>query len=154
MAVAAPEKNDHAPGHQFLTFRLGERFYALPASEIAEVIRLPPVARVPQSPPGLLGLANLRGAVIPVASGRGLLGQPETVATGQTRAIVLQQDAPVALAVDVLGDLIQIGAANIETRPADMAALPGEALRGVFSAPGGEAIKILDLAPLLSAAFT
>ena len=42
--------------------------YALPAEEVAEIIRMPAVARVPQAPKGLLGLANLRGAVLPVAS--------------------------------------------------------------------------------------
>jgi purine-binding chemotaxis protein CheW len=64
-AVAAP---------RFLTFRVDQRLFALPAQEIAEVIRIPPVARVPQSPKALLGMANLRGSVLPVASMRGLLG--------------------------------------------------------------------------------
>ena len=45
------------------------------------MIRLPPVARVPQAPKGLLGLANLRGTVLPVASLRGLLGLSEAAET-------------------------------------------------------------------------
>ena len=59
---------------RFLTFRIDGQLYALPAEQVAEVIRLPAVARVPQAPKGLLGLANLRGTVLPVASLRGLLG--------------------------------------------------------------------------------
>ena len=54
------------------------------------MIRLPAVARVPQAPKGLLGLANLRGTVLPVASLRGLLGWPERRAdAADARAIVL-----------------------------------------------------------------
>ena len=53
---------------RFLTFQVDGELYALPANQVAEVIRLPAVARVPQAPKGLLGLANLRGSVLPVAS--------------------------------------------------------------------------------------
>ena len=84
---------------RFLTFRLKGQLYALPAEEVSEVIRPLAVARVPQSPPSLLGLGNLRGAVIPVASGRVLIGQDDAAAG---RAIVLSGAAPVALAVDEL----------------------------------------------------
>ena len=154
MVAGVPTHDDGGPARQFLTFRLDGRHYALPVGEIAEVIRLPAVARVPQSPQGLLGLANLRGAVIPVASGRGLLGQPANVPTNDARAIVLEQESPVALAVDAVESLVNVAAAGVETRPADMAALPGEALRGAFQTASGGAIKILDLQPLLAAAFT
>jgi len=51
----------------FLTLRTNGEHYALAADVVSEVIALPPVARVPQAPRGLLGLANLRGAVLPVA---------------------------------------------------------------------------------------
>ena len=62
-----------AKTQRYLTFRVDDRSYALPAEAVTEVIRTPPVARVPQGPEGLLGLANLRGAILPVASLRGLL---------------------------------------------------------------------------------
>ena len=52
---------------RFLTFRREATLYALPAEEVAEVIRIPPVARLPHGPKCLLGVANLRGAVLPVA---------------------------------------------------------------------------------------
>ena len=69
------------------------------------MIRLPPVARVPQAPKGLLGLANLRGTVLPVASLRGLLGVSEAAEAesgAASRAIVLDGAAPVALVVDAI----------------------------------------------------
>ena len=138
---------------RFLTFRVAGQLYALPAGQIAEIIRLPAVARVPQAPRGLLGLANLRGNVLPVASLRGLLGG-EATTDAATRAIVLDGAAPVALAVDVVEALVTVDAEQIETRQAELAARPGEILKGAFATDGQKSIvKILDIAALIGAAF-
>ncbi|SEO12908.1 purine-binding chemotaxis protein CheW [Rhodospirillales bacterium URHD0017] len=138
---------------RFLTFRVGGELYALPANQVAEVIRLPAVARVPQAPKGLLGLANLRGSVLPVASVRGLVGAEES-AEATTRAIVLDGAAPVALAVDVVEALVAVEPEQIETRQAELATRPGERLKGAFAADGKTAIaKILDIEGLIGATF-
>jgi purine-binding chemotaxis protein CheW len=136
---------------RFLTLRTDGQLYALEAAQVAEVIRRPAVARVPQAPRGLMGLANLRGSVVPVASLRGLLGAADA-AVPEARAIVLDGTAPVALAVDSIGGLVSVEPGQIETRPAELAARPGERLKGAFAA-GGKVAKILDVAALLAAAF-
>jgi purine-binding chemotaxis protein CheW len=138
---------------RFLTFRVGGELYALPAQQVAEIIRLPAVARVPQAPRGLLGLANLRGNVLPVASLQGLLGGAATT-DATTRAIVLDGAAPVALAVDVVEALVTVDAEQIETRQAELVAKPGEILKGAFATDGKKSVvKILDIAALIGAAF-
>lgn len=151
--AASPTPDDGAARRQFLTFRLEGRRYAVPVGEVEEVIRLPMVARVPQAPLGLLGLANLRGTVVPVASGRGLLGKPQEDATERSRAIVLEGQAPVALAVDSIDTLLDVPVDTIEANAAEIATLPGEILRGAFPAAEG-AVKILDLQGLMAKAFT
>ena len=139
---------------RFLTFRCDGELYALGAEQVSEVIRLPALARVPQAPKGLLGLANLRGSVLPVASLRGLLGmaEAEAVAPGMARAIVLDGVAPMALAVDSIEALVTVESDQVETRQAELATRPGERLKGAF-ATNGTVAKILDLAPLIAAAF-
>ena len=150
MADPVPAGAD-SPERPYLTFRIAETLYALPADEVAEVIRIPALARVPQGPPGLLGMANLRGRVIPVASGGGLLGR-EAPAPG--RAIVLDGPAQVALAVDRVESLVAVAAQRIEVGQAELASLQGERLRGAFQAEaGGEAAKVLDVWPMLQSAF-
>jgi purine-binding chemotaxis protein CheW len=145
-AAAAPQ----GP-RRFLTFRLDARRYALPAEEVAEVIRTPAVARLPQSPRGLLGLANLRGSVLPVASLRGLLGLADE-ASG--RALVLNGHAPVALAVDQVDALVSVDPERIEVRRAELAAEPGERLAGAFQPEGSDTVvKVLDVRALLEQAF-
>ena len=139
--------------HRFLTFRSEGRLYALPAGLIAEVIRLPAVARVPQGPKCLLGLANLRGSVLPVASVRAILGRSEMASTPSSRLIVLDGASPVALAVDEVAALVNIEQSKISSADAELASETGEHLKGVFKLDANVA-KILDIEKLLQQAFT
>jgi purine-binding chemotaxis protein CheW len=138
---------------RFLTFRVGMRLYALPANEVSAVIRMPAVARVPHSPNSLLGLANLRGTVVPLVSTRALLGQPQTACdSAALRAIVLDGALPIALAVDAVDALVSVTAGDVEQRQTALTEEPGERLRGAFKSPAGMA-KIPDIQALLGAAF-
>ena len=108
----------------------------------------PPVARVPQAPKGLLGLANLRGHG---PAGR----QPARPGCGSRRdrprprpgRSCLDGAAPVALAVDAVEALVTRRADQIETRQAELAARPGERLKGAFRRPTARSAiaKILDI---------
>lgn len=140
---------------RFLTFRLAERLYALPAEVVAEIIQLPAVSRVPQIPPALLGLANLRGMVLPLVSVRQLIGVGEqTMQTTAAKAIVVDGAAPVALAVDAIDSLVEVAEDAIEVREAELSAAPGERLTGaVRTGNGAEVAKVLDIEGLLGAAF-
>ena len=138
---------------RFLTFRLNDRLYALAAEEVMEVIRAPPVARVPLAPAALLGVANLRGAVLPVVSLRALLGLAQTHEEG-ARAIVLGGASPAALAVDAIEALVSVSAGRIEAGNADFAEDAGERISGAFAVEGRGAVKILDVQALLLSAFT
>ena len=152
-ADAAPRNRG---ARRYLTFRVDAGLYALPAEEVAEVILPLAVSRVPQSPRSLLGLANLRGSVIPLASARALLGRAEGPASAGARAIVLGGAAPVALAVDGVEGLVTLDPTVAETRAAaELVADPGERLRGAFKAAAGQDVaKILDVRRLLEADFT
>jgi purine-binding chemotaxis protein CheW len=143
-----------AKTQRYLTFRVDDRSYALPAEAVTEVIRTPPVARVPQGPEGLLGLANLRGAILPVASLRGLLGAPLREADESSRALVLAGASPVGLAVDAVDALVSVQSDQVETSQAMMSAQPGERLAGAFRQDDdGVLTKVLDLEGLLAGAF-
>lgn len=84
---------------QALTISVAGEQLAIPASEVAEVIRNPAVTRVPLSPPGLLGVANLRGTVIPIVSMATLLGRTSVASTAR-RVVVVGKASPIGLTVD------------------------------------------------------
>ena len=141
-----------ASARRFLTFRVDQRLYALPAEEVSQVIRVPSVARVPRSPLALLGLANFRGSIIPIASLRGLLGVAEADGFSASRAIVLNRATPVAIAVDSVDGFVAIPTDGLETRPIELAAETGEILKGAFQAESLVA-KVLDIKRLFETAF-
>src|SRR4051794_7420183 len=139
---------------QFLAFRVSGRRYALPAEDVAEVLTVPAVARLPHSPPSLMGLANIRGTVIPVVLPAALLGRDGFSPGPSSRAILLNRGALVAWAVDAVETLVSVEASRIEIGQAALAAEPGELLLGAFQEDADhEVTKILDAAALLDAAF-
>ncbi|MEE1655505.1 chemotaxis protein CheW [Microvirga sp. CF3062] len=88
----------------FLTVHVGDERFALPASDVAEVIRPPAVTRVPLGPPSLLGVANLRGAVMSVVSLHRLLGRDGSPSSN-ARVVVIDRGAPVGLVIDRVASL-------------------------------------------------
>jgi purine-binding chemotaxis protein CheW len=138
----------------FLIVRVGERRYGLRAADVREIVHVPPMTRVPQSPPALLGIANLRGTVLPVASLRGLLGMADPVRLATARAVVLDMGAPVAVVVDAVVGLATVDAGRIQTAQTELGIEDGERVEGLFETgvDGGTA-KILDVSGLLDAAF-
>ena len=145
----------HSSATRFLTFRIDAQLYALRSEQVLEVIRVPVVARIPQAPTALLGLANLRGAVLPVAGLRELLKKPAGSDSENARAIVLDIGAPVALVVDCVERLESVDAEQIETRKKEVSATGAEKLLGAFSVgPDKNVAKILDIKTLLEAAFS
>ena len=148
------------PQHQlhsgrFLTFHVGGQLYALRSEDVLEVIRLPAVARVPQGPPALLGIGNLRGAVLPIADLSRLLGKSAASDRSGARAIVLDVGAPIAILVDAVTALEYAAEERIDTRPKEVGAEGAERLLGVLSVSAEQGMaKILDIKPMLQAAFS
>ncbi|NEJ26328.1 chemotaxis protein, partial [Rhizobium leguminosarum] len=51
-----------------LVFQVGVRSYEIDARQVLEVVRIPPITRVPHGPQALAGIANLRGKPVPILS--------------------------------------------------------------------------------------
>jgi purine-binding chemotaxis protein CheW len=102
---------------QLLTFRVADERFALPASAVREVVRPPKATRVPHAPDSLVGLANLRGKVLPVVALGALIDRKVTDAG---RVIVLEQADPVGLLVDEVSAVIgssESGAQLLDLEP-------------------------------------
>ena len=77
----------------------GERM-ALPLTDVSEIIRPPAVTRVPNSSPHLIGVANVRGTVLPVVALSGILGYEPSARSARTRVVVVKGKSAVGLLVD------------------------------------------------------
>ncbi len=111
---------------QLLTFRVADERFALPAAQVREVVRLPRVTRVPHAPDSLIGVGNLRGAVLPLVALGALIDRP---VVDPKRVIVLADGDPVGIVVDEVSAVVDRGLEG-DTRILDLAPL----LAGAFSA--------------------
>jgi len=129
----------------YLSFDVAGALYALPVDALREVVRMPRVVPVPQGPPSLDGIANLRGRVLPVVRASRLLRKPDSDRSEATRVLVLERGGLVGLGVDRLGALLTAGAMQRE-------ATDEEGLVAVLATAHGP-VRVPDLDRLLAADF-
>lgn len=91
------------PSMQLLTFTVGDRRLGLPAAQVREILAMPRISRIPYAPVALLGLANMRGTVIPVISVGRLIGQE---GDESQRVIVVEEDGLVGFAVTSVAQIV------------------------------------------------
>ena len=98
-----PELNE-APGHwRGVGFRLGKHRLVTSFEEIVEILPLPPVTPVPGAQPWMLGVANVRGSLLPVVDLKQFLeGERTLVHEGQRVLVVRQTGGNVAVIIDEL----------------------------------------------------
>ena len=52
--------------NRFLTLTLGKDMFALDISAVLEILDMTEITRIPQAPPAVRGVVNVRGAAVPV----------------------------------------------------------------------------------------
>jgi purine-binding chemotaxis protein CheW len=57
---------DRSPQSQYCVFRSGRERFCLPVLDVEEVLEWPLITKIPLSPGYLLGIFNLRGAIVPL----------------------------------------------------------------------------------------
>ena len=78
---------------KYLTFTLAGEEYCIGILKIREIIGMMPITTVPQTPPYVKGVINLRGKVIPVVDLRLRFGMAEIDYTERTCIIVIEAQA-------------------------------------------------------------
>jgi twitching motility protein PilI len=104
-AAGAPEQIE-APGlWRGIGFRIGDRYFVSSIAEVNEILSLPSLTIVPGARSWLLGIANVRGNLIPVIDLRDFVGNGRTTTTETTRVLMVRQPAGnIGLLIDeVLG---------------------------------------------------
>lgn len=102
--VAGLPEQIEAPGlWRGVGFRIGPHRFASGFDEIVEIITLPEVTPVPGTQPWLLGIANVRGTLLPVVDLKQFLEGERTVLHETMRMLVIRQSGGnVAVLIDEL----------------------------------------------------
>jgi purine-binding chemotaxis protein CheW len=64
--VEAAQPQERGPDRQYCIFRAGRERFCVPVHDVEEVVEWPTVTRVPLAPSFLMGIFNLRGAIVPI----------------------------------------------------------------------------------------
>ena len=103
---------------QLVGFIIGEEEYAIPILAIQEIIKPFPWTRVPQVPKYVVGVFNMRGAVIPLIDLRLKFGLPALKQGDETRFIVMRHGDDIAgFVIDRLTMAIRIKKTDIGPAP-------------------------------------
>jgi purine-binding chemotaxis protein CheW len=140
----------------FYTFRVQGRLYGIDLSQVREVSTQTACTPVPQAPPLVCGLTNLRSRIYLVLDiGTAVRGE-RSQRTADSRLIVLQERlaAGLALLVDRGGDLVRVPADQIEEAAADAAAPPADSRWSAVTALcklEGELMMVVDPTRIVAA---
>jgi purine-binding chemotaxis protein CheW len=103
---------------RWVCFELADQHYGLPIVDVQEVLTESEIEPVPGTPPEVLGVINLRGAIVAVVDLRRRLGLPERATDQFTRLIVVNdRGEPVALRVDKVTQVRSVPDALIKPAP-------------------------------------
>ena len=94
---------------QYCTFRLDGHLFGVPVGSVQEVLRAQELTPVPQAPPEVSGLINLRGQIITTLGLRSTLGLPARAPDAPAvNVVVRSRDGDVvSLLVDEIGDVLE-----------------------------------------------
>jgi purine-binding chemotaxis protein CheW len=107
-----------ADTQQFLTFKLAGEEYGVGILSVQEIRGWSAVTAIPHSPAWLLGVINLRGAVVPIIDLRIKFNFAKAEYNEFTVVIILNVGARVVgIVVDGVSDVITLGAADIKPAP-------------------------------------
>jgi len=115
---------------QYIGFKLHTGEFGIPITRVREIINLPEITRIPQSPPYLNGITNLRGSVIPVVNLKKLIKVPATQAGGTKVIVIASGRITCGLLVDGITGVISIDEGAIEA-PENLPQGHGDQVEGI-----------------------
>jgi purine-binding chemotaxis protein CheW len=149
----APDLADVAAAADFVTFEMHGEMYALRMECVQEIIRMPQLIRVPLGPPSLVGLANLRGRVLPVVSLRRCCGVPVVADDEATRVVVVESSgAFLGLVVDRVSAVTTAEETDVEDASAVRRAVRSQLLSAIVRT-GDRMVAVLDVDRLVDSEF-
>ena len=130
--------------------RLGSSRYVVAMADVAEVVPLPGVTRVPGAPSWLCGVANWRGRMLPVLDLRPLLGTATVPLASSARVIVVgPDDLSVGLVAEAVPGVHDDALTHCEPPPPTLTGEAARLIAGQVSDRQGP-LAVLDVAAVLA----
>ena len=143
MNTAPLSRTQSSSASKYVTFTLGQESYGLPVLHVREIIRICPITPVPNMPPHVRGVINLRGTVIAVLDLRAKFSMVPVPPGERACIIVLQlgvastRPTLIGIIVDAVEEVVQLGNSEIEPCPDFGGSTASQYILGVATIRGG-----------------
>ena len=135
---------------QYLTFALGSEEYGVEILKVQEIRGFTPITPIPNTPPHIKGVMNLRGAIIPVLDLRHTLAMPATEYSRFTVIIVVTVGVRVmGLIVDAVSDVLDVARADVHPTPDFGTRIDSRFIQGMARV-GDKLVVLLDIDRVLA----
>ena len=142
---------ENIPAEKYLTFFIDGQLYALPTSQIMEIIRMQPITFFPNLPEYVKGVINLRGKIVPLIDMRLKFAKSPADYDSLTSIVIAENGSMTAgLIVDAVKDVRDVAKSRIFDAPGRERSIGARYVRSIVSLEKGSAM-ILDLDRVLSA---
>ena len=135
---------DSTGPRQLSTFYVSGRMYGIDVSSVQEVTKAMSITRVPLAPAYIHGLINLRGQIATAIGLRELFNLSESPSGELMNVVCREAGTLVALLVDSIGDVVEIGQEAFEPTPSTVSPQVGQYMQGVYKIPEN-LLSVLDV---------
>jgi purine-binding chemotaxis protein CheW len=105
------------PGAELISVRIGDQSYAIDIMAVREIRGWTAATPLPHAPPHVLGMMNLRGAILPVIDLGSRLGLGPAEPNSSSVVVVQIGEAQVGLVVDAVSDILTVTQGLIQSPP-------------------------------------
>jgi len=112
------EEQEETASNKYVSFKIGEEHYAVPIEFVYDMKEMLPCSRIPNQPETYLGVANLRGNVIPVIDLRRVFGIKNVRYDEFTVFLMLKIENKIkGCVVDSIDDVVFLEPENTQIAP-------------------------------------
>lgn len=134
---------------EFLSFRLGAEEYAIDILQVREIRAHEPATRMPNAPPFVKGVINLRGTIVPIVDLRAKFGLAEDVGPSTVTIILRISDRAAGIVVDAVCDVVALARGEVKPAPELRSVIEDGFIRGIAPVEGRMLI-VLDIERLIA----
>ncbi len=135
---------------QLVVFSIGKELYGVGIDAVHEIVKVPDITEVPDAPPFLQGVINLRGKIVPVVDLRKRMNLGGKEKTKSSRVLITENDGRlIGLLVDAVSEVLKVPPEAVEAPPEMISSVGVEYITGVAKVEGS-LIILLNLKKVFS----
>ena len=117
---------------QLVSFKLGDETFGIEITKIREIILVGEITQIPETPPYVKGLINLRSTVIPVIDLRARFSLADAELTAESRIMVLNVGhRTIGIIVDSVNEVLRVTQQQISPAPPTVASAGNDYMTGL-----------------------